>query len=37
MDFVERLDPEVAAVLQTLPPEGFLNWQDLPGTRAVTE
>ncbi len=37
MGYVEQLDPELAAVLQTLPPEGFLNWQDLPGTRAVTE
>jgi acetyl esterase/lipase len=34
MDFVERLDPELAAVLQTLPAEGLSNWQDLPGTRA---
>jgi acetyl esterase/lipase len=37
MDFLDTLDPEVAAVLQTLPAEGFLNWQDLPGTRAGME
>ncbi len=37
MDFIEHLDPELAAVLQTLPPEGLLNWQDLPGTRAAAE
>src|ERR671939_380865 len=33
-DFLHRLDPELAAVLETLPAEGFLNWQDLAGTRA---
>jgi acetyl esterase/lipase len=37
MSFVDLLDPELAAVLQTLPTEGFLNWQDLPGTRAEME
>lgn len=36
MDFLDTLDPELAAVLRTLPDEGFLNWQDLPGTRATS-
>jgi acetyl esterase/lipase len=34
MDFLQRLDPELAAVLETLPAEGLFNWQDLPATRA---
>jgi acetyl esterase/lipase len=37
VDFLQRLDPELAAVLETLPAEGFLNWQDLAGTRAAME
>jgi acetyl esterase/lipase len=37
MDFLDRLDPELAAVLQTLPAEGLANWQDLAGTRAGFE
>ena len=34
MDLLDRLDPELATVVRTLPPEGLANWQDLPGTRA---
>lgn len=37
MDFLDRLDPELAAVLATFPPGGTLNWDDLPGTRDFFE
>jgi len=33
MDFLDTLDPDLAAVLQALPTDGFLDWQDLRGTR----
>jgi hypothetical protein len=34
MDLLDRLDPELAAVLRTFPPAGLTNWQDLAATRA---
>lgn len=37
MDFLDRLDPELAAVLETLPPEGLFSWQDLTATRVGLE
>jgi acetyl esterase/lipase len=37
VDYIDRLDPELAAVLRTLPAEGLSNWQDLAGTRAGFE
>jgi acetyl esterase/lipase len=36
MDFTDKLDPELAAALQTFPAEG-INWQDLPATRSAFE
>lgn len=35
MDFPQKLDPELAAVLQAMPAEGMFNWDDLPATREV--
>lgn len=36
MGFIDELDPELAAALQTFPPED-INWQDLPATRRTFE
>jgi acetyl esterase/lipase len=33
MDFVDKLDPELAGVLRAMPAEELMNWQDIPATR----
>lgn len=33
MDFMQKLDPELAVVLQAMPAEGLFDWDDLPATR----
>lgn len=35
MDFTEKLDPELAAVLRAMPAEGVFDWDDLPATREL--
>lgn len=33
MDLMDRMDAELVAVYQEVPPEGLINWDDLPATR----
>jgi hypothetical protein len=35
MDLWRRYDPELAAAAAAIPPEGLIDWDDLPASRAA--